>query len=252
MATRKAALPGVERGLNGAKGKPKRWFRDDYIDAVWETEALRPNEVLVALVYADHAGDPKKPDNDIAWVAWARLSQRTGIRSKTTLSRATKGLEAAGWFIEVEKRRQHRSPRYRLAIPEHPEVRATYVWEEDNGAPEVQDMDLSDSEGVKPEVQDMDNWDSPEVQNLTPEVHDTPPRGPENGPDLSTDHPSLNSARMADVTSTSTTRAREDETEPDEPPDDDEPDEPAYDEQCMDCGWSLGSLAHRIHCEQAS
>jgi hypothetical protein len=183
----------------------KGWFRDKYADAVWETEALRPNEKLVALVYADHAGDKEKPDNDIAWVTWPRLSQWTGIRSKDGINRALRGLEAAGWLVEIEKRRQHRSARYRLVIPECPEVRETYVWEE----PEVRETDLSEQESNRPDVRDTDHWDSPEVRETTPEVRETTPRGTRDGPDFSKEPLNHTAQPMAHVGAQPQDRARE-------------------------------------------
>lgn len=109
-----------------------RRFRDRYTDAIWEPNALRPNEVLVALAYAKYAGakDPTtgtRADDDVAWVDWSTLSDMTGIRSKTGLSRATKALIDAGWMTRVAAHRQHRSPRYRLTIPNNPEVRLRYL-----------------------------------------------------------------------------------------------------------------------------
>lgn len=100
----------------------RKWFRDTYRDAVWKPNALRPNEVLVALAYAEYAGK-----EDVSWVAWTTLSDMTGIRSKTTISAAVKGLVEAGWLEQIEPARQHRSPRYRLTIPPNPEVRHLYL-----------------------------------------------------------------------------------------------------------------------------
>ena len=170
------------------------WYRDQYADAVWECESLRPNEKLVLLTYADHAGDPENPANDVAWVSWPRMSQRTGIRSKDTLNRAVRYLEKRGWLVLAEARRQHRSPRYRLVIPPNPEVRETYVWEEpevretddrpvDNQAPEVREADVS----AVSEVRLTDVSETPEVRETTPEVRETTARGTGNGPDPSTD-----------------------------------------------------------------
>jgi len=172
------------------------WFRDLYAAAVWDCEALRPNEKLVALVYADHAGDPENPGNDVAWVVWRRLSGRTGIRSKTALSNALKGLQAAGWLVLIEGRKQHYSPRYRLVIPERPEVRETYVWDGEQEPAEVHEADNSPVENPAPEVHETDNWESsevapvdnnpaPVVHETTPVVHETTARGPRNGPDFS-------------------------------------------------------------------
>jgi hypothetical protein len=119
-------------------GTRKVWYRDVYAEAVWSSEALSQCEKLVALAYADHAG---KGDGSKVWVTWARLSERTGIRSQTTLNRALRGLIATGWLVEVEGRRQHRSPRYRLVIPANPEVRHTYVWDGRAEDPDLQKME---------------------------------------------------------------------------------------------------------------
>lgn len=184
------------------------WFRDTYADAVRDCGyALRPNEKLVALVYAEHAGDPSKPLNDIAWVSWGRLSEQTGIRSKDALNRAVRHLEKRGWLTQVEPRRQHRSPRYRLAVPTEPEVRETYIWdgsevrETDHtgkviGTPEVRatdnnpvdnrprgtgDVPLKESSGT-PDGQ----LEPPEVRGTTPDVRETTTRGTPDVPDPST------------------------------------------------------------------
>ena len=104
-------------------------FRNQYLDALWGPNALRPNETLVALAYAKYAGSKDNPEN-VSWVTWVTLSEMTGIRSKDALNRAVKGLVAAGWLDPIEQRRQHRAPRYRLVIPKCPEVRATYLSDE--------------------------------------------------------------------------------------------------------------------------
>lgn len=164
------------------------WFRDLYADAVRDCGyALRPNEKLVALVYADHAGDPEKPLNDVSWVSWPRLSEQTGIRSKDALNRALRHLEKRGWLVLVSKRTQHKSPRYRLVIPENPEVREAYVWKE----PEVRETDVSDVReadvSADPDVRLADICDTPEVRLATPEVRETTPRRTPDVPDPSTD-----------------------------------------------------------------
>lgn len=110
----------------------KTWPRDGYVAAVWESKQLTTQERIVAMAYADHA-----KDGDVAWVHWPRLSERTGIRAKSTLWKVTKALVAAGWLVQVEKARQHRSPRYRLVVPEA-DVRHTYDVDED--VPEVVEM----------------------------------------------------------------------------------------------------------------
>lgn len=162
------------------------WFRDTYTEAVWSSTDLKPAEKLVALTYGQHAGAPKpKPDSDVSWVTWPRLSERTGIRSKTTLSKIVRSLEAKGWFELVEGKRQHKSPRYRLLIPASPEVQFLNVWNDGTTQPEVQKLDDS-SPGVTvsrgPETEQLKGS---EVQKLAPEVQKLTARGPETEPDLS-------------------------------------------------------------------
>lgn len=174
------------------------WFRDEYVQAIWECDVLRPNEILVALAYADHAGDPENPSNDISWVVWRRLSQRTGIRSKDGLSRALKGLVDAGWLELAEEKRQHRSPRYRLLIPAEPEVRQTYDCETDEDEAEVRQADVSPVDKGVSEVREADNWtgsevrptdntDAPVVRETDPVVRETTARGTPGRPDFSTE-----------------------------------------------------------------
>ncbi len=119
------------------------WFRDEYTEAVWEPNALRPNEVLVALAYARYAGSRDNPRGDVSWVPWPRLSTMTGIRSRDALSRALKGLVAAGWMTQIEPARQHRAPRYQLTIPADPEVRETYTCTDDDHGSAVREPYLS-------------------------------------------------------------------------------------------------------------
>lgn len=107
-------------------------FRARYSDAVWKPNALRPVEKLVALTYARYAGakDPRtgeQADDDVSWVDSVTLSDQTGIRSRDTMHRALRALEDAGWLTQIEAARQHRSPRYRLTIPDRPDVRFSYT-----------------------------------------------------------------------------------------------------------------------------
>lgn len=109
-----------------------RPFRQQYQDALWAENALRPNELLVALAYAKYAGakDPRtgeKAPDDVAWVEWVTLSTLTKIRSRDALNRATRGLVDAGWMRQVEAARQHRAPRYQLTIPTRPDARLCIV-----------------------------------------------------------------------------------------------------------------------------
>lgn len=101
------------------------WPREGWVAALWESDQLTPSERLVGLAYARKAFE-----GDTTYVAWSLLSQMTGIKSKTTLSTATKGLVAAGWLEQVAPARQHYSPRYRLVVPER-DARAVYDADED-------------------------------------------------------------------------------------------------------------------------
>ena len=80
---------------------------------MWEDATLRPNERVVAYVYARYAGA-----TDISWCVWDQLRAHSGIKSRDAINRAVRGLEAAGWLEETEKARQHYSARYRLTIPD--------------------------------------------------------------------------------------------------------------------------------------
>jgi hypothetical protein len=106
-----------------------RSFRAAYTDALWNPNALRPTERLIALAYAKYAG-AKGADEDVSWVPWATLADMTGIRSRSTLNLATRALEDAGWIEQIEAAKQHRAPRYRLSIPPNPGVRFSYSCED--------------------------------------------------------------------------------------------------------------------------
>lgn len=108
------------------------WPREGWLAAMWESDQLTPYERLVAVVYARHAFE-----SDVAWVTWPRLARMTGIRAKSTLWKATKGLVAAGWLVQVEKARQHRSPRYRLVVPA---TDARHTYDDDHEAADVAEM----------------------------------------------------------------------------------------------------------------
>lgn len=125
--------------------RPKKWFRDTYREALWQPNALRPNEVLVGLAYAEYAGQ-----EDVAWVAWTTLSDMTGMRSRTTISAAIRGLVDAGWLVQIEPARQHKSPRYRLTIPTNPDVRHLYLCDPPSGPDPERLDDAPDVRKVNP------------------------------------------------------------------------------------------------------
>jgi DNA-binding transcriptional ArsR family regulator len=87
-----------------------RWHRDVWSDAVWDSSLL-PLQKLIALAYADHARD-----GELAWVTYDRLRERTGL-SRDAVARHLRALVDAGWLVLVSAASQHRSARYRLAIP---------------------------------------------------------------------------------------------------------------------------------------
>ena len=88
------------------------WWRSKWMESIYTADDLKPLEVLVATVYADHAHDKR-----IAWVTSERLMQRTKL-SKDAMHRARKGLETKGYLVALERR--HRRPTtYGLVIPEH-------------------------------------------------------------------------------------------------------------------------------------
>ena len=89
------------------------WWRAKWMESVYSAENLKPLEVLVAAVYADHARDKRT-----AWVTGERLQQRSKL-SKDAAHRALKGLETKGYLVAIE-RKPRRPTTYALVIPEHP------------------------------------------------------------------------------------------------------------------------------------
>lgn len=90
----------------------EKWPRDLWLEAIWEDGALKPGERVVAYVFARFAGR-----DDVAWCSYPEMMRRTGMRDRTTVSTAIKGLTKAGWLDTVAGARQHRSPVYRLVCP---------------------------------------------------------------------------------------------------------------------------------------
>ena len=89
-----------------------RWPRDLWLESIWEDETLRPNERVVAYVYARYAFE-----GDTAWASWTEVMRRSGIKSKNGVWLALRGLVAAGYLVQAAKPRQHRSAVYRLSGP---------------------------------------------------------------------------------------------------------------------------------------
>lgn len=73
---------------------------------------VKPLEVLVATIYADHAADGRT-----AWVTLDRLRERSKL-SRDAAHRALKGLVAKGLLVVVQKAKQHRATVYALVIPD--------------------------------------------------------------------------------------------------------------------------------------
>lgn len=90
----------------------KKWPRDMWLEAIWEDPDLKPNERVVAYVYARYAGK-----SDIAWTSWPEIMRRTGMRSRRSVSAALQALGKSGWLVQVQRPRQHRSAVYRLTCP---------------------------------------------------------------------------------------------------------------------------------------
>ena len=125
-----------------------RWPREEYLDAVFRCPDLKPNERLVAQVFAFYA-----MDGTVAYAAPETIRQHTGIRSRDAMWRAIKGLVDAGWLVQVEKARQHYSPRYRIRIP--PDARLIEIGQPSR----PRDGHLGSSD-----VRETDTWASSDVR----------------------------------------------------------------------------------------
>jgi biotin operon repressor len=132
---------------------PEKWPRDLWLEAIWEDEAVKPYERVVAHVYARYAGK-----GETTWCSWDELRRRTGIKSKDAIWRAVSGLKKAGWLIEESPARQHRSAVYRLTSPL---------------AGIVVGVRLPDLYPV-PDIRETDPWTS----SADPEVRENVARGP--------------------------------------------------------------------------
>lgn len=103
-------MPSVTTTVPGSGSGP--WWRSKWMESIYTADDLKPLEVLVATVYADHAHNKR-----VSWVTGERLRQRTKL-SKDAAHRALKGLETKGYLVAVE-RRPRRPTTYGLVIPEH-------------------------------------------------------------------------------------------------------------------------------------
>lgn len=91
---------------SSARRHVKRWR-----DALWASD-LTSTDKLVALSYADHAGDgPLR-----VWVAAERLQARTSL-GRTATTAAVRRLRAAGWLTLTSKGRVGATSRYALTLP---------------------------------------------------------------------------------------------------------------------------------------
>lgn len=90
----------------------RRWPRDAYAQAVWESD-LKPLPRLVALAFASHAGSR---DPAFAWVTYEQLVRRTGA-ARSSVAKAVRDLEAAGWLQQKTYPRGRVAPEYWLLQP---------------------------------------------------------------------------------------------------------------------------------------
>jgi biotin operon repressor len=127
-----------------------KWPRDLWLEAIWEDEAVKPNERVVAYVYARYAGK-----GETTWCSWEELRRRTGIKSRDAVWRAVSGLKAAGWLVEESPARQHRSATYRLSSPLAAGVRQTDLY-------------------AVPDIRETDPW----TDSAIPVVRENVARGP--------------------------------------------------------------------------
>lgn len=144
---------------------------------MWNTTELHPNERVVSYVFARYAG--KK---NVAWCKWDELVKRTGIKSKTTISKVINQLINKGWLKESEPARQHFSARYELTIPMSGDGGQTSTsWMSDRSrrtragrlrpaetAPDVQNLDVPDIQVLVPDIHLVDPSTQTEHSDLQP------------------------------------------------------------------------------------
>lgn len=145
------------------------WPRDTFARAVWRS-SLKPLERLVALAYADHAGD-----QDTAGVAYPQLLAWTGLSSNGAVHKAVEGLREAGWLMLAEPASGRRAARYALCIPPGDggllgESSTASRWAPVDSAPSRGGQDPADPppDGGR------------DLRSPPPHVDSPPPRGDEN------------------------------------------------------------------------
>lgn len=126
----------------------QRWHRDLWAEAVWSS-SLPPLQRLVALAYADHARD-----RDTAWLGGKRLCERTGL-GRTAALDARQSLVDAGWLAETLPATARTPAHYRLVVVAEGSARRTPLTPRRGSA------------------------------RRTPEVRETDPTGPADGPQAS-------------------------------------------------------------------
>jgi hypothetical protein len=160
------------------------WHRDLWLNAMWDSESVKPNERVVAYVYARYAGA-----RDSAWCAWDELKRRTGIRSRDAISRAISGLVDTGWLKEAERARQHYSVVYQLTIPVQQSVSRT-AQESVSQTAEVQQSVSRTPEQSVSRTADQPSSPFPDTSSPSPETS-----SPFRGPHLSNNHSDHHSER---------------------------------------------------------
>jgi hypothetical protein len=162
--------------INGAT-LGRQWPRDRWLEAIWECSALSPSERIVAHVFGRYAG--KK---EITWCVWDELIRRTGIKSKTTISKFISKLVNGGWLLETEPARQHYSARYQMTIPvagDGGQTSRTWTSERSRRtksgrlagvgpAPDVQNLDVPDVQVLTPDIQNLDPSTQTQNSDLQP------------------------------------------------------------------------------------
>ncbi|MGW6226888.1 hypothetical protein ACWFQT_07225 [Cellulosimicrobium cellulans] len=135
-----------------ARRHVKRWR-----DALWASD-LTSTDKLVALAYADHAGDgPLR-----VWVSAERLQARTSL-GRTATTAAVRRLRAAGWLTLTSKGRVGATARYALTLP----GADVAGLEHDDQVADV-DVDHREHEPRAPRVvSPRDEWVSPRDESVS-------------------------------------------------------------------------------------